>query len=83
MIFEDLLNISENVEKSYLNNFENTLAHFIGTIGENIYSEVTLGKTHGQTKEICMGYTESPVCRPLLEMADEKSMDLDFWYVVA
>lgn len=81
--FEDLLKISENIEKNYLNNFENTLGHFIGTTGENIYSEITLGKTLGQTKEICMGYTESPVCRPLLKMADEKSMDLGFWYVVA
>jgi len=78
-----LLKISEDIEKEYLTTFENTKAHFIGSIAENRFSEVTMGKTLGKTKEICFGYFTNPFCKPLLEMADETTMELDFWYLIA
>lgn len=78
-----LLKISEDIEKEYLTTFENTKAHFIGSIEENRFSEITIGKTLGKTKEICFGYFNNPFCKPLLEMADETTMDLDFWYLIA
>jgi hypothetical protein len=78
-----LLTISDSVEKEYLNSFENTKAHFIGSVKENRYSEVTIGETLGKTKEICFGYFNNPFCKSLLEMADETTMELDFWYVIA
>lgn len=81
--YNDLRKAAENTEQHYLNSFSNTLAHFTGSGGDNIFSEVTLGQTLGQTKKICMGYLENPVCQTFLNMADEKTMDLDFWYVVA
>lgn len=80
---DKLLAISEDIEREYLNNFENTLGHFIGKIEDKKYSEITMGKTLGQTKEICFGYFNNQFCKPLLEMADEKTMRLDFWYLIA
>lgn len=78
-----LLSISESIEKEYLNTFENTKAHFIGSVKENRYSEITIGQTLGKTKEICFGYMTNQFCKPLLEMAEEATMELDFWYLVA
>ncbi|MDR2205866.1 MAG: hypothetical protein LBE36_06905 [Flavobacteriaceae bacterium] len=81
--FDKLLQISDTIEKEYLNTFENTKAHFIGTINTNRYSEITFGETLGKTKQICMGYFENTFCKKLLEISDETSMELDFWYVIA
>jgi hypothetical protein len=78
-----LLTVSESIEKKYLYTFENTRAHFIGSVKENRFSEITIGETLGKTKEICFGYFNNQFCKPLLEMADETTMDLDFWYLIA
>lgn len=78
-----LLSISNTIETNYLNTFENTSEHFIGKIKSNKFSEITFGKTLGQTKKICFGYFQNPFCTPLLELADENSMELDFWYLIA
>ena len=78
-----LLTLSDGIEKEYLSTFENTKAHFIGSVKENRFSEITIGKTLGKTKEICFGYTSNQFCKPLLEMADETTMKLDFWYLIA
>ena len=78
-----LLTVSKNIEKEYLNTFENTKAHFIGSVKENRFSEITIGETLGKTKEICFGYFNNQFCKPLLEMADETTMELDFWYLIA
>lgn len=78
-----LLSTSDRVEKSYLDTFDNTKAHFISTRGENQYSEIVLGKTLGNTKEICYGYVGNQACLTLLDLIDEKSMHLGFWYVIA
>lgn len=75
--------ISENIENKYLNNFENTQAHFIGTIGQNKFSEITFGKTLAKTKQICFGYVENSFCLELLDLADKEMMELDFWYLIA
>ena len=45
--------------------------------------EITIGETLGKTKEICFGYFNNPYCKPLLDMADETTMELDFWYLIA
>ncbi|GAA0195095.1 hypothetical protein GCM10009122_59070 [Fulvivirga kasyanovii] len=81
--YEALQKVSESIERDYLSQFENTRAHFVGRQNENLYTEVTFGATLGKTKEVCMGYIGNPICQPLLDMADEKSMQLDFWYVIA
>ncbi|WP_314242769.1 hypothetical protein [Empedobacter tilapiae] len=81
--YDQLLTISESIENEYLNTFENTRAHFIGSINENRFSEITIGETLGKTKEICYGYFNNPFCKQLLEMADETTMELDFWYLIA
>lgn len=81
--YDALQKVSESVERDYLSKFENTRAHFVGRQSENLYAEVTFGATLGKTKEVCMGYIGNPVCQPMLDMADEKSMQLDFWYVIA
>lgn len=78
-----LLTISESIEKEYLNTFENTKAHFIGSLNENRFSEITIGETLGKTKEICFGYFDNQFCKALLEMTDEATMELDFWYLIA
>ncbi|SEB35770.1 hypothetical protein SAMN04489761_0091 [Tenacibaculum sp. MAR_2009_124] len=80
--FENLLSVSETIEKEYLSKSENTKAHFIGKITENHFSEVTFGSTLDKTKEICSGYTQNEYCIPMLEMADADSMKLDFWHLI-
>lgn len=80
---EELITISDNIENHYLNTTENTQAHFIGTISDTLFSEVTFGKTLAKTKEVCYGYTENIHCKPLLDAADPESMQLDFWYLIA
>lgn len=79
----DLLQISQNIEEQYLNMFDNTQAHFIGKINANTFSEIALGKTLGATKKTCMGYLDDPYCQKLLAIADQDSMELDFWYLIA
>jgi len=81
--FDHLMNVSNTIEKEYLNKLKNTKAHFIGTVSENLYSEITFGETLGKTKEACFGYIDNEFCKPLLEMADETTMSLDFWYLIA
>lgn len=81
--FKSLLSVSDNIEQQYLFKSENTKAHFIGRISENHFSEVTFGSTLGKTKEVCFGYMENEHCQPMLEMADETTMKLDFWYLIA
>ncbi|MTI31710.1 hypothetical protein [Xanthovirga aplysinae] len=81
--FEKLVQVSDRIENNYLSKFENTQEHFIGTIADNLYSEVTLGKTLGKTKEICSGYVGNPICQPMLDMAEVETMKLDFWYLIA
>lgn len=80
---EGLLLVSDTIENKYLNSSRNTKAHFIGCLPNDVYSEITFGETLGKTKEVCMGYSENEHCKPLLDMADSESMQLDFWYVIA
>lgn len=81
--FPQLLEASTQIEKEYLSKTENTQAHCIGQIEENMFAEVTFGTTLGKTKEICMGYLENEHCQPLLAMTDDTTMQLDFWYLIA
>lgn len=78
-----LFKISESIENEYLNVFENTRAHFIGKVAENLYSEVTFGMTLAKTKQICMGYFDVAICMELLNIADKDTMKMDFWYLTA
>ncbi|NGP87336.1 hypothetical protein [Fodinibius halophilus] len=80
---EMLLKTADKIESEYLSRYDNTRGYFIGRIDEKLYSEITLGKTFDQTKQICEGYREEPVCQLLLQMADEESMQLGFWYLIA
>ena len=78
-----LQSISKDIETRYLNQFENTKAHFIGQIDSNLFSEITIGKTLAKTKQICFGYFDNPYGLELLNRADKESMELDFWYLIA
>ncbi|MDR0228160.1 MAG: hypothetical protein LBI72_03760 [Flavobacteriaceae bacterium] len=78
-----LLLASDAVENQYLNQYDNTKEHFISTCGENQYAEIVIGQTLGSTKEICYGYYGNTACVSMLNLIDEKSMHLGFWYVVA
>ncbi|TDQ27806.1 hypothetical protein [Tenacibaculum caenipelagi] len=80
---DSLLLVSQTIEKDYLHNFKNTKEHFIGTLPDKVYTEVVLGETLGQTKQICTGYLENQFCKTFLEMIDESTMQLDFWYLIA
>ncbi|WP_448606374.1 hypothetical protein [Paenimyroides ceti] len=81
--WNQLVEISDHLEKEYLCRFENTQAHFLGTLAEGRGSEITFGTTLGQTKNICMGYFDTYWGRELLGMMDEKDLQLDFWYLIA
>ncbi len=78
-----LLSVSGKIESEYLNIFENTQAYFIGTLGENKFSEITFGKILAKTKQICFGYFDNPYGLELLNLANKDSMELDFWFLIA
>lgn len=78
-----LQEISSEIECNYLTTFSNTKAHFVGKIDSNAFSEITFGETLGATKQICMGYFDNESCKNLLNRIDEKTMHLDFWYLIA
>ncbi|MCW9706935.1 hypothetical protein [Fodinibius salsisoli] len=80
---DSLIKASEDIEDQYLDRFDNTKAHFMGKVEEGRYSEVTLGRTLGKTKQICEGYRQEHICQPLLNMIDTQSMELSFWYLIA
>lgn len=79
----NLLSVSEKIENTYLDTFENTLSHFIGKIDNQTYSEITFGKTFGKTKDICYGYFNIESGMKMMSMCDPETMDLDFWYLIA
>ena len=82
-IENDLIAVSDQIEKQYLNTFENSLGHFVGKINNERYSEIVFGKTLGKTREICYGYFGIEPGMKMLNMFNSKTMNLDFWYLLA
>lgn len=80
---ESLIDVSNKLEKHYLNNFDNSLQHFIGHVKDKKVSEIAIGKTYAKTKQICYGYYDNQYGKSLLELADLESLNLDFWYLIA
>ncbi|WP_300485819.1 hypothetical protein [Flavobacterium sp.] len=80
---QQLLSVSEAIEKNYLSRFQNTQLHFIGSLSEDMYAEVTFGTTLEATQQICSGYLSDSNGLALMEMIDETRMALDFWSVVS
>lgn len=78
-----LLDASAAVERDYLAAKPETVAHFIGKIDDSTYAEISFMETLGTARAICDGYHGNPACMRLLSMCDPKSVDLDFWYVLA
>lgn len=79
----NLSKMSNDLEKGYLETFDNSLGHFVGHIKDMKVSEVAFGKTYAKTKQICYGYSQNNFGQSLLALADATTFDLDFWYVVA
>jgi hypothetical protein len=79
---QELLMVSDTIERNYLSRFPNTQLHFIGSLSEDRYAEVTFGTTLETTQQICSGYLSDSNCMPLMEMIDETRMTLDFWSIV-
>lgn len=80
---ENLLHLSSQLEKGYLDKFENSLAHFIGKVEDNKFSEVSIGKTYASTKKNCYGYFDDEYGAAFLDLAQMETVDLDFWYLIA
>jgi hypothetical protein len=80
---ENLLLVSAQIESTYLDTFENTLSHFMGKIDDETYSEITFGRTLGETKQICYGYYNIESGMKMMSMCDPETMDLEFWYLIA
>jgi len=80
---EKLLSISTNLEKQYLDAFDNTLGHFIGKLDDGKYSELVFGKAFGRTREICFDYLGVDEGRQLIDLCEPQSSKLDFWYLIA
>ncbi|EAQ41244.1 hypothetical protein [Polaribacter sp. MED152] len=74
---------SDELEKGYLNNFTNSKGHFIGSLQDNKFSEIAFGQTLGKTKQICYGYLKNKIGIEFLNLLDDTSMNLDFYYVLA
>jgi hypothetical protein len=80
---ERLLDASRKIESAYLASFEEAKSHFVARVDESTYSEIAFVETSGAAREICGGYMDNKDCTPMLEMFDPKSVDLDFWHVLA
>lgn len=80
---ENLKANSNKLESFYLNDFTNSKGHFIGSLKDNKFSEVAFGQTLGKTKQICYGYLTNEIGIEFLNLLDDKSMNLDFYYVLA
>lgn len=80
---KNLLHLSQQLETGYLDNFENSLAHFIGKVEDNKFSEVSFGKTYASTKKNCYGYFDNEFGAAFLNLAQMETVDLDFWYLIA
>ncbi len=78
-----LKDISRKIEVEYLSKFSAPREHFMGRVDAETYSEVAFVHTLGAAREICNGYLTSDVCSELLAMFNPKSVDLDFWHVLA
>jgi len=80
---EALLDASRKIESAYLANFDEAKSHFVARVDESTYSEIAFVETLGAAREICARYIGNKDCTPMLEMFDPKSVDLDFWHVLA
>lgn len=80
---KDLKSKSETLERDYLEHFSNSKAHYVGSLGDIVFSEIAFGETLGKTKQICYGYLENKVGLEFLGLLDEKTMELDFYSVLA
>lgn len=78
-----LLSAAYQVRQDYLSNFPENRAHLIGKVEDETYSEICFVETSGAAREICGGYMTESACQPLLSLFDPKSVDLDFWHVLA
>lgn len=79
----DLKVKSHKLEEEYLNHFTNSKAHYIGSLNNSLFSEVTFGESLGKTKQICFGYLQNKIGLEFLELLDDKTMQLDFYSVLA
>ncbi|WP_420345693.1 hypothetical protein [Pelagibius sp.] len=78
-----LLEVSAQIEADYLSRRPESRAHFLARIDPATYAEVAFVQNLGAAREICFGYQDNNTCRQLLEMFDPRSVDLDFWFVLA
>jgi uncharacterized protein YifE (UPF0438 family) len=77
------MKVSGDIEKYYLNAFDNNLEHFVGKVKGKKVSEVAIGKTYAKTKQVCYGYFENQYGQALLNLANIETVELDFWYLIA
>lgn len=80
---EAFISTSTNLEKNYLNKFDNCLEHFVGRVEGKKVSEIAIGKTYAKTKQVCYGYFDDKYGQELLNLAIMDTVNLDFWYLVA
>lgn len=80
---EGLLEASRKLEGAYLSKFDEAKSHFVARIDEGTYSEIAFVESSGAAREICAGYAGNKDCDALQDMFDPKSVDLDFWHVLA
>ena len=80
---DKMMAASDQIERRYLSRFNESKAHFMGKVDDNLYSEIAFVSTTGAAREICNGYVDNSDCLPLLAMFDPSSVDLDFWHLLA
>ncbi|OUR76678.1 hypothetical protein A9Q83_14010 [Alphaproteobacteria bacterium 46_93_T64] len=80
---EQILKHSQMLEENYLRKFDNTKGHFIGEIEPGSYTDVTFGRTLGDTRKICMDFDNDQTAKEFLSLFDPSSFKLDFWSLLA
>ena len=79
----DIKKASAALEDDYLFKQESSQAHFIGQANENTFADVTFGKSVGSVRKTCFGFYENPTAVNFLNLFEESSFELDFWYPLA
>jgi len=80
---EEILQQSKLLEDNYLHKFENTKSHFIGEVEQGSYTDVTFGRSLGETRKICLGFDQDKTATEFLSLFDPTSFQLDFWALIA
>jgi len=80
---DEFFQATENSGHSYLNELDEVKSYFGAQIDDATFSETIFAETTGAALEISEGYQKNEAGLSLRALMDAKSIDRDFWHVLA